>query len=194
MTFEIVLVLAILAGAVVCFVTERLPVDLVALLVLSALLASRVLTPEQAISGFSSTATVTVAAMFVLSAGLCADGLREPARPAARESRAPGPVADASRSHGPHRRGLGLHQQYGRGRRLPAGRHRAGAGHRDQPFEAADPALLRIDVRRRLYADRKLHEHPGQLDRHRARATPVWHVRARPSRAGAFCGGRPVSC
>ncbi|HYH45108.1 MAG TPA: sodium:proton antiporter, partial [Thermoanaerobaculia bacterium] len=74
MTFEIVLVLAILAGAVACFVTERLPVDLVALLVLSALLASRILTPEQAISGFSSTATVTVAAMFVLSAGLARTG------------------------------------------------------------------------------------------------------------------------
>jgi di/tricarboxylate transporter len=75
MTFEIVLVLAILTGAVACFATERLPVDLVALLVLTALLASRVLTPEQAISGFSNTATVTVAAMFVLSAGLARTGV-----------------------------------------------------------------------------------------------------------------------
>ena len=75
MTFEIVLVLAILAGAVACFVTERLPVDLVALLVLSALLGSGVLTPEEAVSGFSSTATVTVAAMFVLSAGLARTGV-----------------------------------------------------------------------------------------------------------------------
>lgn len=30
----------------------------------------RILTPEQAVLGFSNTATVTVAAMFVLSAGL----------------------------------------------------------------------------------------------------------------------------
>jgi di/tricarboxylate transporter len=75
MTFEIVLVLAILVGAVACFVTERLPVDLVALLVLSALLGSGVLTPEEAVSGFSSTATVTVAAMFVLSAGLARTGV-----------------------------------------------------------------------------------------------------------------------
>jgi di/tricarboxylate transporter len=74
MTFEIVLVLAILAGAVACFVSERLPVDLVALLVLSALLASGVLTPTQAVSGFSNTATVTVAAMFVLSTGLARTG------------------------------------------------------------------------------------------------------------------------
>lgn len=75
MTFEIVLVLAILAGAVVCFATELLPVDLVALLVLSALLGSGILAPEQAVSGFSNTATVTVAAMFVLSAGLARTGV-----------------------------------------------------------------------------------------------------------------------
>jgi di/tricarboxylate transporter len=75
MTFEIVLVLAILAGAVACFATERLPVDLVALLVLSTLLGSGILTPEQAVSGFSNTATVTVAAMFVLSAGLVRTGM-----------------------------------------------------------------------------------------------------------------------
>ncbi|HYG63823.1 MAG TPA: SLC13 family permease [Thermoanaerobaculia bacterium] len=75
MTFEIFVVLAILAGAVACFATERLPVDLVALLVLSALLASGILTPEQAVSGFSHTATVTVAAMFVLSAGLARTGV-----------------------------------------------------------------------------------------------------------------------
>jgi di/tricarboxylate transporter len=75
MTFEIILVLAILAGAVACFATERLPVDLVALLVLSALLVSRILTPQEAISGFSNTATVTVAAMFVLSAGLARTGV-----------------------------------------------------------------------------------------------------------------------
>lgn len=75
MSFEIVLVLAILAGAVACFATERLPVDLVALLALSALLVSGILTPEQAVSGFSNTATVTVAAMFVLSAGLVRTGV-----------------------------------------------------------------------------------------------------------------------
>lgn len=75
MTFEIVLVLAILAGAVACFATECLPVDLVALLVLSALLGSGILTPEQAVSGFSNTATVTVTAMFVLSAGLARTGV-----------------------------------------------------------------------------------------------------------------------
>ena len=70
MTWEIVLVLAILAGAVALFISERFPIDFVALLVLGTLLAFGLITPEQGVSGFSNPATVTVAAMFVLSAGL----------------------------------------------------------------------------------------------------------------------------
>jgi len=67
---EIALVLAILVGAVALFATEKLPVDQVALLVLAALLLFGLVTPAEGISGLSNPATVTVAAMFVLSAGL----------------------------------------------------------------------------------------------------------------------------
>ena len=72
---ELALTLLVLAGAVSMFVTEKLPVDVVALLVLSALLVFGVVTPVEALSGFSSPATVTVAAMFVLSAGLQRSGV-----------------------------------------------------------------------------------------------------------------------
>ena len=71
---EPLLVLAVLAGAVYLFTTEKLPVDLVALLVLASLLVLGLVTPAEALSGFSSEATITVAAMFVLSAGLQASG------------------------------------------------------------------------------------------------------------------------
>ena len=64
------MVLGILVGAVALFVSEKYPIDFVALLVLGALLALGLVTPEEGISGFSNPATVTVAAMFVLSAGL----------------------------------------------------------------------------------------------------------------------------
>lgn len=67
---EIALVLIILGMATLLFVTERYPADLVALLVLMALLLLGLVTPEEAVSGFSHPATITVAAMFVLSAGL----------------------------------------------------------------------------------------------------------------------------
>ena len=70
MGMELWLTLAVLAGAVYLFVTEKLPVDVVALLVLASLLVLGLVTPGEALSGFSSQATITVAAMFVLSAGL----------------------------------------------------------------------------------------------------------------------------
>lgn len=63
-------VLALTAAAVVLFVTERLPPAVVALLVMGALVLTGIVTPEQGFAGFADSATLTVAAMFVLSAGL----------------------------------------------------------------------------------------------------------------------------
>lgn len=74
MTPDLLLTLVILLGAVILFVTEKFPVDVVALLVLGSLLVFGVVTPREALSGFSSPATITVAAMFVLSAGLQRSG------------------------------------------------------------------------------------------------------------------------
>jgi di/tricarboxylate transporter len=70
MTLDAILVLAILVGAVALFVSEKYPIDFVALLVLGMLLMFGLVTPLEGISGFSNPATVTVAAMFILSAGL----------------------------------------------------------------------------------------------------------------------------
>lgn len=67
---EIALVLAILVGAVALFVSEKYPIDLVAFMVAGSLLLFGLVTPDEGISGFSNQATVTVAAMFVLSSGL----------------------------------------------------------------------------------------------------------------------------
>lgn len=67
---DIILVLAILVGAVILFISEKFPIDLVAFMVLGTLLVFGLVTPEEGMSGFSNPATVTVAAMFILSAGL----------------------------------------------------------------------------------------------------------------------------
>jgi di/tricarboxylate transporter len=74
MTPEIASVLLLAAAAVLLFATERLPVDLTALTVMAALLLSGIITPREGIAGFSNTATVTVGAMFILSAGLYRTG------------------------------------------------------------------------------------------------------------------------
>jgi di/tricarboxylate transporter len=74
MTLEIIVVLLILVAAVILFASERLPVDLVALMIMAALLLTRIISPEEGIAGFSNTATITVGAMFILSAALSKTG------------------------------------------------------------------------------------------------------------------------
>jgi di/tricarboxylate transporter len=75
MTLPIGLTLAILALAVVLFVSERLRVDLVALLVLGSLALAGLVSPVEALSGFSNPAVVTVWAVFILSGGLSRTGI-----------------------------------------------------------------------------------------------------------------------
>ena len=70
MTLDIALVLGITLVAIVLFATEKLRIDAVALLVLSSLAALGLVSPGEALSGFSNQATITVAAMFILAAGL----------------------------------------------------------------------------------------------------------------------------
>jgi len=74
-TPDIAIVFAILLSAVVLFVSERVRVDVVALMVLVSLAITGLLTPEQAVSGFSNPAVVTVWAVFILSGGLARTGV-----------------------------------------------------------------------------------------------------------------------
>lgn len=75
MTLEMMVVLALALIAVLLFATERYPVELVALMVMAVLLVTKIVTPDEGISGFSNSATVTVGAMFILSAALFKTGL-----------------------------------------------------------------------------------------------------------------------
>lgn len=74
MTLEIALVLGLVVSAVILFATEKLPVDLTAMIIMGAMLLSGIITPQDAIGGFSNPATVTVGAMFILSAALFKTG------------------------------------------------------------------------------------------------------------------------
>ncbi|MEE4271554.1 MAG: SLC13 family permease [Thermoanaerobaculales bacterium] len=65
-----VYVLGLMVVAVVLFVSDRLRSDMVAMIILGGLLLPGIITPEEGFSGFGHPATVAVAAMFVLSAGL----------------------------------------------------------------------------------------------------------------------------
>jgi di/tricarboxylate transporter len=93
MTIEIALVFLIIAGALYLFASETLPIDITAILILITLMVIPLLghsqwllergvdlqsafpTVREGLSGLSSTATVTVLAMFILSAGIQRSGL-----------------------------------------------------------------------------------------------------------------------
>ena len=70
MGLEAILTLTVMLGAIALFATEKLPVDVIAVLALSTLVILGLVSPNQALSGFANEATITVAGMFVLSAGL----------------------------------------------------------------------------------------------------------------------------
>lgn len=75
MTPEIIIVLSILLGAVMLFVTGLIRMDLTALLVLLALAFTGLVDTTQALAGFGNPAVITVLAMYILSAGLTRTGI-----------------------------------------------------------------------------------------------------------------------
>ena len=78
MTFEMVLAFTILLGVLVIFMLDLYPIDFVAFCIMALILVLGPIlgvTPKEAISGFSSSATITILAMFVLSAGIYRTGV-----------------------------------------------------------------------------------------------------------------------
>ena len=68
MTVEIALTLGIIAAAVILFATEKLRVDLIALLVLLTVGLIGLIPPEAVFAGFASPAVITVWAVYIVSA------------------------------------------------------------------------------------------------------------------------------
>lgn len=75
MTTEIALVLALVAVSSVLLITEKLRVDVVAIIVMLAAAWLRLVTPAQAFSGLSSNAVIAVMAVMILSYGLDRSGV-----------------------------------------------------------------------------------------------------------------------
>ncbi|HEY9764342.1 MAG TPA: SLC13 family permease [Trichocoleus sp.] len=70
----ILLTLLVVGLALVAFVAEWFPIDITALIVAIVLILLGLVTPEEGISGFSNSATITVMCMFILSTGISRTG------------------------------------------------------------------------------------------------------------------------
>ena len=77
MTYEILVVLSLLAIAMVAFMLERAPVDVIALALVATLILTGILTPEEAFSGFASEVIIVLCSVFVLSGALVQSGIME---------------------------------------------------------------------------------------------------------------------
>jgi len=75
MTLNMWLAISILAFAIIFFITEWLRVDVVALMVVIALMVTNLLTPSEAISGFSSPIVLTIASLFIIGGAILQTGL-----------------------------------------------------------------------------------------------------------------------
>ena len=77
LTPNMLLVLAILAMAIVLFLTERIRPDVVALGVLAALMVFGLLTPAEALQGFASTTVFIIATLFIVGGAVFRTGLAD---------------------------------------------------------------------------------------------------------------------
>jgi di/tricarboxylate transporter len=76
-TVQIALVYAVLLGAVALWASDRIRVDLVGVLALLALALSGVLSPAQALAGFSDPVVLMIAGLFVVGEGLFRTGVAQ---------------------------------------------------------------------------------------------------------------------
>ena len=70
MDWQALAVIAIILIMIACFITEVIPIDTTAVLVMTVLIATGLVTPLEGISGFANEATITILALFVIGAGL----------------------------------------------------------------------------------------------------------------------------
>ncbi len=77
MSADISIVLVVLFFGFILFITELFSIDLTAMIILSFFCLSGYLTPEEAISGFSNPAVLTIAFLFILSKALQKTGILE---------------------------------------------------------------------------------------------------------------------
>jgi di/tricarboxylate transporter len=77
LTTQQLILFAILVGAFILLLTERIRIDLTAVLIIIALATTGLLSPEEALSGFSSEPAIIIAAVFVLSESLFRTGVSD---------------------------------------------------------------------------------------------------------------------
>ena len=77
MTAQIGIVLGLMVVALVLFSTERIPIEVVSLLLVMMLVLTGTLTAGEAFAGFGNDIVITIAGLFILTGGLAKTGVVE---------------------------------------------------------------------------------------------------------------------
>ena len=77
MTFQIGFLFILLAAMVYLFLTEKIPVDVTAFAGLVLLILAGYLTPEEAFTGFASSAVITMLSVFIVGAAMLHTGIAD---------------------------------------------------------------------------------------------------------------------
>jgi di/tricarboxylate transporter len=75
MTTQIAIVLALLCIALILFSLERIPIEIVSILLVMALVLTKTLTVAEAFAGFGNDIVITIAGLFILTGGLAKTGV-----------------------------------------------------------------------------------------------------------------------
>src|SRR5688572_33508095 len=75
MTPQIGIVLTLMIFALVLFSTERIPIEIVSILLVMALVLTGTLTAGEAFAGFGNDIVITIAGLFILTGGLARTGV-----------------------------------------------------------------------------------------------------------------------
>lgn len=75
MTGQITIVLVLLFVALILFAIERIPIEIVAIVLVMALIITKTLTVSDAFAGFGNDIVITIAGLFVLTGGLAKTGV-----------------------------------------------------------------------------------------------------------------------
>ena len=77
MNVDIIIVLTILVLGFILFLTEYFTIDVTALIILTCFFGLGYLTPQEAMSGFSNSAVITIGLLFILSSAIQKTGVLE---------------------------------------------------------------------------------------------------------------------
>ena len=158
MSPEIAITLVSLLVALVLFGTEKLPVDVVGIILVIGLVLTGVLTVNEGVSGFGDNVIITIAGLFVLTGGLIKTGLvdligRRLYRIAG-EQRIFADGFDNVRRGGFRLR----FEKYDDDGDVRSGRFGFGKSRENSSFKTADAARVRRDFRRKLHTDRNVNK------------------------------------